>query len=124
MVFQNLTKLLIQVVVSVIILSPILWVVGRAIVGGRRARFSDALWIVALGTIINSFVGAYVHGILGFIATLILWLALIKHFFDAGWGTAIIIAVVAIIVLGIVALILAFLGLAFISGIGVMKGIL
>ncbi|MEM3430039.1 MAG: hypothetical protein QXH16_02400 [Candidatus Bathyarchaeia archaeon] len=122
--FQNLTKLLIQVIVSVIILSPILWIVGRKIVGGRKARFSDALWIVALGIIINSFIGAYVHGILGFIVTLIVWLALIKHFFDTGWGTAIVIAVIAIIVLGIVALILAFLGLAFISGMGVMKGIL
>jgi hypothetical protein len=124
MVMQTVTKLLIQVIVSVIIVSPILWIVGRAIVGGRKARFSDALWIVALGTVINSFIGAYIHGILGFIVTLIVWLALIKHFFDTGWVIAIIIAVIAIIALGIVALILAFLGLAFMYGVGVMKGIL
>ena len=120
----SLTGLLIQIIVSVIIVAPILWLVGRGLVGGVKAKFTDAIWIVALGIIINSFLGAYVHGLLGFIVTLIIWLALIKHFFDAGWLKALAIAIIAIIVLGIIAIILAALGLAFIAGLGVMRGIL
>jgi len=120
----SLTGLLIQIIVSVIIVAPILWLVGRGLVGGAKAKFTDAIWIVALGIIINSFLGAYVHGLLGFIVTLIIWLALIRHFFDAGWLKALAIAIIAIIVLGIIAIILAALGLAFIAGLGVMRGIL
>ena len=120
----SLTGLLIQIIVSVIIVAPILWLVGRGLVGGAKAKFTDAIWIVALGIIINSFLGAYVHGLLGFIVTLIIWLALIKHFFDAGWLMALAIAIIAIIVLGIIAIILAALGFAFIAGLGVMRGIL
>jgi hypothetical protein len=120
----SLTGLLIQIIVSVIIVAPILWLVGRGLVGGANAKFTDAIWIVALGIIINSFLGAYVHGLLGFIVTLIIWLALIRHFFDAGWLKALAIAIIAIIVLGIIVIILAALGLAFIAGLGVMRGIL
>ncbi|MGQ9543854.1 MAG: hypothetical protein ACUVTM_07215 [Candidatus Bathyarchaeia archaeon] len=124
MALTSLAGILIQVIVGVIVVSPILWIVGRVMVGGRKARFSDAVWIVILGIIINTFIGAYLHGVIGFIVTLIVWLALTKHFFDTGWGTAILIAIVAIIILGVVVLVLAFLGIAFLSGIGVMRGIL
>jgi hypothetical protein len=112
----NLTSLIIEIIVSVIIVSPILWLVGRALVGGQKAKFTDAIWIVALGIIINAVLGIFITGIVGFIVTLIIWLWLIKHFFDTGWLHAIIIAVVAIIVLAIVAFILAALGFAMLAG--------
>jgi hypothetical protein len=112
----NLTSLLIEIIVSVIIVSPILWLVGRALVGGQKAKFTDAIWIVALGIIINAILGMFVHGIVGFIVTLIVWLYLIKHFFDTGWLYAIIVAVVAIIALAIIAFILAALGFSMLAG--------
>jgi hypothetical protein len=112
----NLTGLLIEIIVSIIIVSPVLWLVGRAMVGKQKAKFTDAIWIVALGIIINAFLGLYVHGVLGFIVTLIIWLALIKHFFDTGWGRAILIAILAIIALVIIAFILAALGFAILAG--------
>jgi len=117
---MSLTGLLIQIIIGVIIVSPILWLVGRALVGGQKAKFTDAIWIVALGIIINTFLGAYVHGLLGFIVTLIIWLALIKHFFDTGWLTALGISLVAIIVMGIIVLVLG----VFVAGLAVMRGLL
>ena len=112
----NLTSLLIEIIVSIIIVSPILWLVGRALVGGQKAKFTDAIWIVALGIIINAILGMFITGFVGFIVTLIVWLYLIKHFFDTGWLHAIIVAVVAIIVMAIVAFILAALGFSMLAG--------
>jgi hypothetical protein len=120
----NLTNLLIQIIISAIILSPILWLVGRALVGKQKAKFTDAIWIVTLGIIINTILGAYIHGLLGFIVTLLIWLWLIKHFFDTGWLMALAIAIIAIIVLGVIVLVLAAIGIAFFAGLGTMRGLL
>jgi len=117
----NLASLLIEIIVSAIIVSPILWLVGRVLVGGQKAKFTDAIWIVALGVIIYSILGMFIHGIVGIIVTLIAWLWLIRHFFDTGWLHAIIIAVVAIIALAVVGFILGALGIVvlanFLSGV-------
>jgi len=117
---DTLTSILVQIVAGVIIVAPILWLVGRSMVGGAKARFTDAIWIVLLGTIINAVLGMFVHGALGFIITLIVWILLIKHFFDAGWGKAILIGILAIVVLVIVALVLVFLGAAALVGLGIL----
>ena len=50
----NLDILLIQIVVNTIILSPVLWLSGKALVGAKKAKFLDAIWIVVLGTVINA----------------------------------------------------------------------
>jgi hypothetical protein len=113
----NLTSLLIEIIVSAIIVSPILWLVGRVLVGGQKAKFTDAIWIVALGVIIYSILGMFIHGIVGIIVTLIAWLWLIRHFFDTGWLHAIIIAVAAIIALAVVAFILGALGFVVLANI-------
>jgi len=117
-VMSTLTSMLIQIIAGVIIISPILWLVGRSMVGGAKARFTDAIWIVVLGVIINTVLGAFIHGALGFIVTLVVWVGLIKHFFDASWGKAILIGIVAIIVLVIVAFVLTLLGAAALIGLG------
>lgn len=104
---MDLMALLIQVIISIIIISPILWLVGRGLVGKQKAKLTDAIWIVALGVIVGSVLMSYVHGVVGMIITLIIWLVLIKHFFDCGWVKAIIVAVVAVVVLIIIAVILA-----------------
>jgi len=117
-VMGTLTSMLIQIIAGVIIISPILWLVGRSMVGGAKARFTDAIWIVVLGVIINTVLGAFIHGALGFIVTLVVWVGLIKHFFDASWGKAILIGILAIIVLVIVAFLLSLLGAAALIGLG------
>lgn len=107
---------IIQVIVGVIILAPVLWLVGRAMVGKEKAKFTDAIWIVVLGIVINAVLGALNLGLLGLIVTLVVWIALIKHFFDAGWGKAILIGIVAIIVLIVIAFVLVLLGVTALAG--------
>ena len=114
----DLTSIAIQVIVGVIIVSPVLWLVGRSMVGKQKAKFTDAIWIVVLGIVINAILGTYVHGVVGLAVTLIVWILLIKHFFDAGWGRAILIGVIAIIVLVVIVFILTLLGFAALAGLG------
>jgi hypothetical protein len=118
-----LMGIILQIIVGVIIISPVLWLVGRSMVGGAKARFTDAVWIVVLGIIINAILGTFIHGAVGFIVTLIVWVALIKHFFDAGWGKAILIGIVAIIVLIVISVVLALLGIAALVGFGGLGGL-
>jgi len=108
---MDLTAVLIQIVVSTIILAPVLWLAGRALVGKEKAKFLDAVWIVVLGTVIGAVAGAYISGLVAAIIMFIIWLALIKHFFDCGWIMAFAIAIIAVILFIIIVAILAFLGI-------------
>ncbi len=115
---MDLIALLIQIVVGIIVVAPVLWLVGRALVGGQKAKFTDAIWIVVLGTIIGAIVGFFVGSLISAIIMFIVWLALIKHFFDCGWLKAFAIAVIAVIVFIIIVAILALIGI----GIGLSLG--
>jgi hypothetical protein len=106
---------LISIVVGIIIVAPILWLVGRALVGKQKAKFTDAIWIVVLGIVIGTIVGALVGGIIAAVIMFIIWLALIKHFFDCGWLMAFAIAVVAVIIFVVIVFILALIGISVIA---------
>ena len=112
---MDLVGLLIQIVVGIIIVAPILWLVGRALAGKDKAKFTDAIWIVVLGTVIGAVVNVLVGGLIASIIMFVVWLALIKHFFDCGWLKAFVIAVIAVIVFIIVAVILAIIGIGVIA---------
>jgi hypothetical protein len=104
-----LVNLIIQIIANIIVIAPALWISGRLLVGKDKAKFTDALWIVVLGTVIGGFFSYFFSGILATIIVLFIWLALVKHFFDTGWIRALIIAVVAIIIWVIIAVILGVL---------------
>jgi hypothetical protein len=108
----DLVVLLIQIVVNAVILSPVLWLAGRALVGAQKAKFFDAVWIVVLGTVISSIFNYFfsvvivsviptfnyfLSGIVASIILLIILLGLVKHFFDCGWWKALAIAILAVI---------------------------
>jgi len=123
---MNWISLLIEVIVGVIVISPILWLVGRGLVGKQKAKFTDAIWIVALGLVIGAVLGAFIHGFVGAVVSFIVWLGLIKHFFDCGWLKALLIAIVAFIVLIIIAVVLGLLlgvGVLSLLGVGAIPGI-
>jgi hypothetical protein len=107
----DLTALVIQIVVGTIIIAPVLWLAGRALVGKEKAKFTDAIWIVVLGTVIGAVVGAFVGSLLAAAVMFVAWLALIKHFFDCGWLKAFAIAIVAVIIFVILAAVLALIGI-------------
>ena len=109
----SLEMVVLQVIVSTIIIGPILWIAGRLLVGKDKAKFTDGLVTVALGTIIGAVI-SYL-GLSGWIATiivLIVWLALIKHFFDCGWLKALLIAIIAIVIFIIIVFVLVAIGFA------------
>lgn len=111
----NLVAFVVNLVVTTIVLAPVLWFVGRIFVGKDKAKFTDAIWIVGLGIIVGAFFGVLNLAIAGSIVQLILWLYLIKHFFDCGWLKALLIAIIAVVVFVMLAVILAVIGYALVT---------
>ncbi len=107
---MDIVGAIISLVVNVIILSPVLWLSGRLLVGGQKAKFTDAIMIVVIGVVIGAILGYFVYGWIASIIMLIVWLALIKHFFDCGWLKALAIAIVTVIIFAVIAVVLALLG--------------
>ena len=111
----NLDSLFIHLIVNVIILSPVLWLAGRAIVGKEKAKFTDAILTVVIGTVIGTLFGIFFSGLIAALIQLILWLLIVKHFFDCGWLKALAISILAIIIFAAIAIILGLIGFALIS---------
>ena len=108
----NLDVVVIQIIVGVIVISPVLWLSGRAVVGREKAKFTDAVWIVVLGTVIGGIFGWLFVGVIAFIIQLFIWVALVKHFFDTGWLKALGISILAVIIFAVIVVILALVGFA------------
>ena len=112
---MDFVALLIQIVVGTIIVAPVLWLAGRALVGKEKAKFTDAVWIVVLGTVIGAVVGAYFSGLVVAVIMFVVWLALIKHFFDCGWVMAFAIAIIAVIIFIVIVAVLALIGIGLLT---------
>ena len=113
----NLDELLIELIIKIIVLAPALWLAGRALVGKEKAKFLDAIWIIILGTLIGGIFSYFeIIGIIALIIQLVLWIGLVKHFFDTDWIKAFVIAVLAVIILVVITFILGLIGI----GIGLL----
>ena len=112
---MDFVALLIQIVVGIIVVAPILWVAGRWLAGKDKAKFTDAIWIVVLGVVIGAIVGFFVSGLVAAIIMFVVWLALIKHFFDCGWLKAFAIAIIAVIIFVVIIAILAIIGIGILT---------
>lgn len=118
----NLATLVISIIVNIIVIAPALWIAGRLLAGKAKAKFTDALWIVVLGTVIGGII-LFLFAGLGFIAPIIvlfIWLALVKHFFDTGWIRAFIIAVAAVLIWVVIAVIIGIIIGATVIGAGLL----
>jgi hypothetical protein len=111
----NLDILLIQVIASSIILAPVMWIAGRYMVGKEKAKFSDAVWIVVVGTIIGAVLSNMFSGIIGAIIQLVVWLYIVRHYFDTDWMKAFIISILTVIVFIVISIILGIIGFAIVS---------
>ena len=112
----TLIGLLVTIVIMVIFVVPSLWIAGRLLAGKQKAKFTDALWIVIIGTIVfyffNLFLKHLLSGfaiIISYFVMLIIWLALVKHFFDCWWLKALAISIIAIIIAIVLMIIIAFM---------------
>ncbi len=110
-----LINLVIHVIINAIVLTGVLWISGRLLAGKDKAKFTDALWIAILGTVIADLLSLVIVGIIATLIVLFIWIALIKHFFDCSWLKAIAIGIIAIIFLAIIAFILALVGIAILT---------
>ncbi|MGQ9719333.1 MAG: hypothetical protein ACUVWK_05820 [Nitrososphaerales archaeon] len=108
---MDLIALLIRIIVGCIIVAPVLWLAGRSLVGKQKAKFTDAIWIVVLGVILGAVIGAFIGGLIASIIMFIVWLLLIKHFFDCGWIMALAIAIIAVIIFMVIVFVLTLIGI-------------
>ena len=107
----NLDALVINIIVSTLIVSPALWLSGRLVVGKEQAKFADAVLTVVVGTVVGGIFGAFFMGIIASIVQLVIWLALVRHYFECGWLAALGISILAVIMFIIVAVALGFIGI-------------
>jgi hypothetical protein len=105
-----LIGLIVNIVVSIVVLAPSLWISGRILVGGQKAKVTDAIWIVVLGSVISSIFGFFFEGIIASLIMLVIILALVKHFFDCGWLKALAISIIAAVIFIAIAFVLALIG--------------
>jgi hypothetical protein len=131
MIFDIVTillQLIINIIINLIFVSPFLWIAGRLLAGKQKAKFTDALWIVLIGTVVFYFFNLILSGfivsglavIIAYIVMLIIWLALVKHFFDCGWLKALAISIIAIIIAFIILFIIALILVAIGIGTGML----
>jgi hypothetical protein len=107
----NLDALVINIIVSTIIVSPALWLSGRLVVGKEQAKFGDAVLTVVVGTVVGGIFGAFFTGVIASIVQLVLWLGLVRHYFECGWIAALGISILAVILFIIVAVALGLVGI-------------
>ena len=108
----NLDVLLIDLVIKIVVLAPAFWLAGRALVGKEKAKFLDAVWIVILGALIGGIFSYFeIVGVIALIIQLLIWIGLLKHFFDTDWIKAFVISVLAIIILVVIGFILGLIGI-------------
>jgi len=108
----DIISTVISIIIQVIILAPALWFVGGKVAKKEDVKFTDAVWIVILGAVVTSVLGMFSYGLIGSVVGFVLWLFLIKHFFDTGWIKAFVISVLTTVLLVIVTVVLALIGLS------------
>ena len=112
---EPLVGQLLNFVLGLIILTIIFYIAGRAVVGKKRALFSDAFVISLLGTIVMNVCLNFFGLLVGAILSLIVWLLLVKHYYETGWLGAIAVGIMALIVsIAILVIIGIILGISFV----------
>ena len=95
--------------VNLIIMTVVFYLAGIIVVGKQRALLSEALVISLLGTIVSSICSLFLPPMIGLILSLLVWLLLIRRYYETRWMGALAVAVLAVIIYVVVWVILAFL---------------
>jgi len=110
-------SIIFSIVVGVIVTAPVLWIAGRLLVGPSKAKFTDAIMIVILGNIAGAVISAIVGGYVGALAQIVVFLFLIKHYYECDWLKALAVAVVTVVIFVVILIILGFLGFSLLSSV-------
>ena len=115
---MNFLQIIVELISGTIITAPSLWYSGKSIVGEHKAKFSDALLIVFLGIIVKIILeSVFIEGIIISFIQLIIWLYLVRKYFETDWGKAFVISLISVLVSFGITFVLTILGLGIASGI-------
>jgi hypothetical protein len=109
----ELLSTIISFVIHLTVMTIVFYIAGVIVVGKRRALFSDAFVISLLGMIVGDICILFFRPqLIGLILLLLVWLLLVRHYYETGWlgalGVAILAVIVYLVVLFILALLLKF----------------
>ena len=90
-------------------MTAVFYIAGILVVGKERALLSDAFVISLLGSAVNSICSIFFSPLIGLILSLIVWLLLIRHYYETGFLGALAVAILAVIVFIVVVFLLSFL---------------
>ncbi|RLI16622.1 hypothetical protein DRO44_05025 [Candidatus Bathyarchaeota archaeon] len=95
--------------VELLVLAVLLHFAGLIIVGGRKARFSDAFIIALIGNVLSTLFFAFIpyYWVASFLS-IITWLLLIKNLYETGWLGAIAVGILVILIYLAIVIILLF----------------
>jgi len=97
-------------IVNLIVMTIVFYIAGIVVVGKQRALLSDAFVISLLGNFVGALFVLFIPWhLLGLILSLIIWLLLIKHYYETGWLGALAVAILAVIIYVVVLFVLALL---------------
>lgn len=86
-------------ILELLTLTFVLYVAGRAVVGEKRAKLSDAFILALLGTVLSSLFTIFIpYGLLAVLLSILVWLLLIKRLYETSWLGALAVGILAIII--------------------------
>ena len=99
--------------VSLLVLTIVLYLAGLIVVGGKRARLTDALIISLLGTVLSTLFLMFIpYPLIAVILSIITWLLLIKSLYETGWLGSLAVGILAIVIyLAVIILLALFFGI-------------
>jgi len=95
---EQVVEQLLYFIILLVVLTIIFYVAGRIVVGKKRALFSDAFLISLLGTVVLNVCIYFFRIEVGLILSLIVWLLLIRHYYETGLLGSIAVGIIAMIV--------------------------
>src|SRR5437879_9845721 len=84
----TLVSFIILFIIYLLVIGFVLWLAGEIVVG-RKVTFGEAIAVGGTGTFLVGAVVVFVEGIIGLLIGLLIFLLLVKHYFNTGWLVAI-----------------------------------
>ena len=109
---MNWLQIIVELISGTLITAPSLWYSGKTIVGEEKAKFSDAFFIVIIGIVVKIILQTvFIEGVIINLIQLIIWLYLVKRYFETDWGKSLIISIISVLVSFVITFVLAIIGL-------------
>ncbi len=100
---------LVAIIVNMIVLTLVFYFAGVIVVGRRRALFGDAFVIALLGTVVSGICNYFFSPLIGAVLSLLVWLLLIKRYYETGWLGALAVGILAAIISVVMSIVILFI---------------